>query len=344
MRRPSLLLLLELLAGATAAAASAATTTAAAATSAASSSSQPSSILADGVLTIPDRIKGGQWYMEQLRLAGEAAAADSRPRDRASHWLARVDNFNASDGRTYRQRFFLDDQYFDPEGGLIFLLIGGEGTLTGPPNGFLGEMAGAYGALLVALEHRFYGESLPNNSIETDNYQYLTVEQALADVAAFSDHLRALYMDNPAPLRFFTFGGSYPGALSSFYRAAYPDRTLGSLASSGVVHAILEFPQFDQHVRTYARSAETPTQWFGRLSDMIDRLSIHQTKQQVAKAIGEPCAQRLRNITAAFEEALAEPITAAFAKSLLNVDPGMWDPDFFYALADSAGRFGLWIG
>lgn len=215
----------------------------AAAAAAATSSAAASSILADGVVTIPDRIKGGQWYREQLRLA------DSHPNTRARHWHARVDNFNGTDNRTYAQRYFLDDQFFDPEGGLVFLLIGGEGTLTGPPKGFMAELAEAYGALLVALEHRFYGESLPGNSIETDNYRFLTVEQALGDVAAFSDHLRALYMGNPAPLRFFTFGGSYPGALSSFYRAAYPDRTLGSLASSGVVHAILEFPEFDQHVR-----------------------------------------------------------------------------------------------
>lgn len=229
----------------------------------------------------------------------------------------------------------------------MFLLIGGEGTLTAPPAGFLAELAQSYGALLVSLEHRFYGESLPNgygffaciymmyvcvcvfgggwwiyttnphdpppitlhthrfhSSIETENYRYLTVEQALADVAAFSDHLRALYMDNPAPLRFFTFGGSYPGALSSFYRAAYPDHTMGSLSSSGVVHAILAFPQFDMHV---------------------------------AKAVGEQCAARLRNITRAFEDALADPATAAFAKELFGCDPGMWDPDFFYALADSAG-------
>jgi len=59
----------------------------------------------------------------------------------------------------------------------------------------------------------------------------------------------------------------------------------------------------------------------------------------VAKAVGEPCAQRLRNITAAFETALAEPATAAFAKALFNVGPEMWDPDFFYALADSAGAY-----
>lgn len=307
---------------------------AAAAAAAATSSAAASSILADGVVTIPDRIKGGQWYREQLRLA------DSRPNTRARHWHARVDNFNTTDNRTYAQRFFLDGQFFDPEGGLVFLLIGGEGTLTGPPKGFMAELAEAYGALLVALEHRFYGKSLPGNSIETDNYRLLTVEQALGDVAAFSDHLRALYMDNPAPLRFFTFGGSYPGALSSFYRAAYPDRTLGSLASSGVVHAILEFPEFDQHVRDCVRKQTvSPSQARGSACQppLTSRAPYQYRPNQVAEAVGEPCAQRIRNITAAFEEALAEPVTAAFAKSLLNVDPGMWDPDFFYALADSAG-------
>jgi hypothetical protein len=48
--------------------------------------------------------------------------------------------------------------------------------------------------------------------MSTENLQYLTVEQALADVAAFSRFLRSeLSLPN---LRFFTFGGSYPGALS----------------------------------------------------------------------------------------------------------------------------------
>jgi hypothetical protein len=143
-------------------------------------------ILDDAVTVIPDRIKGGDWYKQQQQQQ-QLAAASSTPR--ARHWHARVDNFNASDERTFRQRYFVDDQYFDEATGcvgirtpspspffsssisksrrhsLVFLLIGGEGTLTGPPKGFMGELAKSYGALLVALEHRFYGESLPNGYV-----------------------------------------------------------------------------------------------------------------------------------------------------------------------------------
>lgn len=51
------------------------------------------------------------------------------------------------------------------------------------------------------------------SDMSTENLQYLTVDQALADVAAFSDFLQEQYRQ---PLTFFTFGGSYPGALSAW--------------------------------------------------------------------------------------------------------------------------------
>jgi hypothetical protein len=35
-----------------------------------------------------------------------------------------------------------------------------------------------------------------------------------------------------------TIGGSYPGALSGWFRYKYPHLTVGALASSGVVNAI----------------------------------------------------------------------------------------------------------
>jgi len=182
-------------------------------------------------------------------------------------------------------------------------MIGGEGTLQGPPKGFVAELGSDHNALLVALEHRFYGESFPNHDMSTEALsQYLTVDQALADLAAFSDYLQSEKFPE-FPLRFFTIGGSYPGALASWYRIAYPDKTLGSLSSSGVVNAILDFPQFDMYV---------------------------------AKAIGEPCAGRLRNVTRAFEDALRVPAAACVTKGLFGCDCDMWDADFFYMLADAA--------
>jgi len=49
-------------------------------------------------------------------------------------------------------------------------------------------MVGAeHGALLVSLEHRYYGESQPYESWATENLEYLNTRQALADIAQFID-------------------------------------------------------------------------------------------------------------------------------------------------------------
>ena len=45
-----------------------------------------------------------------------------------------------------------------------------------------------------------------------------------------------------------TVGGSYPGALSAWYRYKYPHMTIGSIASSAVVNAFAYYPQFDQQM------------------------------------------------------------------------------------------------
>ena len=76
----------------------------------------------------------------------------------------RLDHFKSSDLRTWNQRYFVNDTFFNKEkGGPVFLMIGGEGRAS-PMWVVIGSMmkyAANYGALCFLLEHRFYGKSHP---------------------------------------------------------------------------------------------------------------------------------------------------------------------------------------
>jgi len=45
-------------------------------------------------------------------------------------------------------------------------------------------------------------------------------------------------------------GGSYPGALSAWFRERYPHLAIGSWSSSGVVQPIVDFWKFDEQTYT----------------------------------------------------------------------------------------------
>ena len=74
----------------------------------------------------------------------------------------KLNHFDASDGRTWQQKYYVNGSSLGMRGP-VFLMIGGEGPL-GPlwvGVGSMVEYAKQYGALVLALEHRYYGESHP---------------------------------------------------------------------------------------------------------------------------------------------------------------------------------------
>jgi pimeloyl-ACP methyl ester carboxylesterase len=252
-------------------------------------------VLVSSLKEIPAHARGGIAYQNQKgKLYSSNLKASS-----ALTWNAKVDNFDAASNSTFAQRYYVDNQYWDGSGP-VFFEIGGEGTLSGAPGGYIGSLAQEYSALVVALEHRFYGESIPNGNVNTDNLKYLAVDQALADLSSFTTYFKESYGTKNAP--WFVFGGSYPGALSSWYRAAYPDQSVGSLSSSGVVNCIVDYYQFDM---------------------------------QVAAAIGNECADQIKRINGAFERATTTPQGFQNALSQFHCESDMWKEDFFYMMADS---------
>jgi hypothetical protein len=102
------------------------------------------------------------------------------------------DHFNSSDTRTFKQRYWVNNNNFIPETGPVFLYLCGEWTCA-PPDVTQAAFALGYtelNASLVVLEHRYYGDSqlfTGDDAWTTENLTLLTTPQALADTAWFID-------------------------------------------------------------------------------------------------------------------------------------------------------------
>ena len=160
-----------------------------------------------------------------------------------------VDHFEVttlkdSERRKFAQRYYSNFDYYKP-GGPAFLYVGGEAELRSSSigRGEIVTLAQRHNGALFGLEHRYYGQSHPFETLASENMVYLTVEQALEDAATFiaaMTHQHAL-----GDGLWFTVGGSYPAVLSSFMRTKYPHLVAGALASSGPVRADAEFWQYE---------------------------------------------------------------------------------------------------
>uniref|UniRef100_A0AC34F090 Uncharacterized protein n=1 Tax=Panagrolaimus sp. ES5 TaxID=591445 RepID=A0AC34F090_9BILA len=160
----------------------------------------------------------------------------------ARYFDAKVDNFDSSNTKTYKQRFWYNDQWYKP-GGPQFLMIGGESAENSAwldsANYEWTSIAQEAGAFVFLLEHRFYGASQPTGDLSFNSLKYLTSEQALADVKNFILAMNTQHnFTNP---RWITYGGSYSGALSAWARQVYPETIYAAVGSSGPVQAVVDF-------------------------------------------------------------------------------------------------------
>lgn len=173
-----------------------------------------------------------------------------RPRVHEQTYEQPIDHFAPSDNRRFKQRYYLNFDYYGFNRTCpIILYIGGEAELLPDAisGGVVAQIAGETGALIAGLEHRFFGKSHPFEKIGSSELAYLTVEQALEDIAQFILYLRNRFCDdrNCAVL---TVGGSYAGSLSSWVRLYYPHLANFSWASSAPLRLVKEFPEYDNFV------------------------------------------------------------------------------------------------
>jgi serine protease 16 len=175
---------------------------------------------------------------------------------------AQLDHFTPNPAH-WSQRYYTDETFWGGEGFPIFLMIGGEGPERAPSEHFyMATLAEKHQAMMVSLEHRFYGESFPTPDMSNANLVYLTSEQALADLARFISyvtsytHTTADTSSSPAltlmasttKSQVVTFGGSYPGSLAAWVGLKYPQLIAGTVASSAPVYAEYDYSQYAEVV------------------------------------------------------------------------------------------------
>ncbi|KAJ5261208.1 serine carboxypeptidase S28-domain-containing protein [Penicillium angulare] len=173
-----------------------------------------------------------------------------------------VDHFS-SNTDTYKNLYYVNDTYYKTGGPVILQDMGEEGFTQSAAQIYMAEedarsasmeLARQLHGIVIGWEHRYYGRSLP---VEIDDetyvpkqglggYKYLTVQQALEDVAYFANNFNKTDLaDNkvikstasldPYHTPWIFIGGSYPGSRAAWLRLTHPEIIYASWASSAPV-------------------------------------------------------------------------------------------------------------
>ncbi|CAJ0962282.1 unnamed protein product, partial [Mesorhabditis belari] len=164
-----------------------------------------------------------------------------------SNIIQKVDHFNESLKDNWTQEYQYNSKFYNKDRPLAFLMIGGEGAIGGDGDKWIKnedvsmmKWAAEFRAAAFQVEHRFYGKSRPYPEQTTENLKYLTVDQVLADLKEFINQMNQLYFPGVSP-KWITFGGSYPGSLSAWFRATYPEMTIGAVSTSSAVNTRVDY-------------------------------------------------------------------------------------------------------
>nr|GMC86224.1 lysosomal Pro-X carboxypeptidase-like [Ipomoea batatas] len=193
--------------------------------------------------------------------------------------------FTPQSYQTFQQRYLINDRYWGGAKNMapIFVYMGGEGDIESfaQNTGFMFDIAPHFNALLLFIEHRFYGKSLPfggeKEAISSSKtLGYLSSTQALADYATLIIDLKKNLTAADSPV--VVFGGSYGGMLALWFRLKYPHITIGALASSAPIL------YFDNITSPYA-STDVVTQDFRSESENCYKVikSSWQFIEEIAK-------------------------------------------------------------
>jgi serine protease 16 len=293
-----------------------------------------------------ERFRHGALYRQAVeREEAHHAQLGFSPNTTASYFYPPVDHNNASLG-TFKDKFYYDTTFWN--GSVCIFYLNGEAPLSHAVGGYMAEIAQAFGACTVSIEHRWYGESLPapltNKQLLTST---LSVYQAMHDVKALKEYFETTIAKRN--LTWILIGGSYSGACTVWANQMFPGMFKASWAASGVVKATFSFTDYDGHVQAVATAECTDAlkrimfvahkKWFesadseARIRTMFNLLPADQQTftdfmEGMASAYQGAVQYSAKTVVCNSVTPLAEGDWEILAQ-YQNYSFGMWGPNFF---------------
>lgn len=249
-----------------------------------------------------------RFRVPQLPLNGGLTAREASIN--ASSYPARtisipIDHYNSSDTRTYQNRYWINDTYYE-QGGPVFYMDSGEQNAHPLVPYFLAEAAGPssvmtlarrFHGLAIIFEHRFYGDltegsyPFPMNSTTGmaiagyEAYKYLNTEQALQDPVYFASTFEPVGLEKfwsllkPEYTPWIWLGGSYPGIRGAHMRVRNPETFYATWASSAPTEAMVDmWVYYAQAERSMTRNCSAD---YTAVTRWVDATLSNGTEEQV---------------------------------------------------------------
>lgn len=192
-------------------------------------------------------------------------------------YMQTLDHFNyrPESYATFQQRYLVNSKYWggSRNNSPIFVYTGEENDVVSDADyfGFIPQLASRFRGLLIYIEHRYYGNSMPFGSRD-EAYQnastlgYLSSEQALADYAHLIIDIKRNLSAQNCPV--IAIGTSYGGMLASWFRLKYPHIVYGALASSAPILYFEDitpqngyYVKVSKHFRDTSKSCYNTIRW-----------------------------------------------------------------------------------
>ncbi|XP_072933732.1 putative serine protease F56F10.1 [Epargyreus clarus] len=210
----------------------------------------------------------------------EPVAPSSRSEDHIhidEGWLrVRLNHFDASNTETFPMRYLFNGRFARLYDADILIFVGGEWAISDGwlRTGLAFELARDIEAGLFYTEHRYYGETWPTANTASSELRYLTVDQALGDLAQFiqyvksDDFERGRYKNGKVGL----VGCSYAGSMATWMKLAYPHLVDAVFSDSGPLHAQEDFPEYLE-VITEALRSQGGEECVASIAEAVERMT-----------------------------------------------------------------------